>query len=170
MRRKAAALALHRDDLADASVVPDLKSGEESGDVDDEELTKLYGAPPGHPAATAALRRLSIPPRAGGAAGAELLSDSASDEPLTAVSHAEGSVTPAASVLASLGGGGGSPTAVAAAVEDMGLNLGEDRVPKLYCVLISMHGLVRGEQMELGKDPDTGGQVSVGMGVVGGVG
>jgi sucrose-phosphate synthase len=34
-----------------------------------------------------------------------------------------------------------------------------DRVPKLYCVLISMHGLVRGEHMELGKDPDTGGQV-----------
>jgi sucrose-phosphate synthase len=34
-----------------------------------------------------------------------------------------------------------------------------DRMPKLYCVLISMHGLVRGEHMELGKDPDTGGQV-----------
>lgn len=34
-----------------------------------------------------------------------------------------------------------------------------DRLPKLYCVLISMHGLVRGEHMELGKDPDTGGQV-----------
>eukprot|EP00878_Enallax_costatus_P031192 GHUV01034087.1.p1 GENE.GHUV01034087.1~~GHUV01034087.1.p1 ORF type:complete len:270 (-),score=40.08 GHUV01034087.1:144-953(-) len=35
-----------------------------------------------------------------------------------------------------------------------------DRHPKLYCVLISMHGLVRGDHMELGKDPDTGGQVS----------
>eukprot|EP00878_Enallax_costatus_P003956 GHUV01004177.1.p1 GENE.GHUV01004177.1~~GHUV01004177.1.p1 ORF type:complete len:1210 (+),score=383.57 GHUV01004177.1:125-3754(+) len=34
-----------------------------------------------------------------------------------------------------------------------------DRHPKLYCVLISMHGLVRGDHMELGKDPDTGGQV-----------
>ena len=29
----------------------------------------------------------------------------------------------------------------------------------LYLVLISLHGLVRGERMELGKDPDTGGQV-----------
>ncbi|OMO71008.1 Glycosyl transferase, family 1 [Corchorus capsularis] len=30
---------------------------------------------------------------------------------------------------------------------------------KLYIVLISLHGLVRGEQMELGRDSDTGGQV-----------
>ncbi|KAM6556268.1 hypothetical protein CsatB_003287 [Cannabis sativa] len=30
---------------------------------------------------------------------------------------------------------------------------------KLYIVLISMHGLVRGQNMELGKDSDTGGQV-----------
>lgn len=29
----------------------------------------------------------------------------------------------------------------------------------LYIVLISMHGLVRGQNMELGRDPDTGGQV-----------
>ena len=34
------------------------------------------------------------------------------------------------------------------------------RVDGLYIILISLHGLVRGEQMELGKDPDTGGQVS----------
>lgn len=34
------------------------------------------------------------------------------------------------------------------------------RVDRLYLVLISMHGLVRGENMELGKDADTGGQVS----------
>jgi hypothetical protein len=40
------------------------------------------------------------------------------------------------------------------------LQLKADRVPKLYCVLISMHGLVRGERMELGKDPDTGALVS----------
>eukprot|EP01026_Neomeris_dumetosa_P042802 TRINITY_DN3573_c0_g1_i5.p1 TRINITY_DN3573_c0_g1~~TRINITY_DN3573_c0_g1_i5.p1 ORF type:complete len:1098 (-),score=219.39 TRINITY_DN3573_c0_g1_i5:655-3948(-) len=33
------------------------------------------------------------------------------------------------------------------------------RVNKLYIVLISLHGLVRGMDMELGKDPDTGGQV-----------
>ncbi|XP_010522392.1 PREDICTED: probable sucrose-phosphate synthase 3 isoform X2 [Tarenaya hassleriana] len=30
---------------------------------------------------------------------------------------------------------------------------------RLYIVLISLHGLVRGEQMELGRDSDTGGQV-----------
>ncbi|KAH7573018.1 hypothetical protein JRO89_XS03G0051800 [Xanthoceras sorbifolium] len=30
---------------------------------------------------------------------------------------------------------------------------------KLYIVLISLHGLVRGENMELGRDSDTGGQV-----------
>ena len=35
----------------------------------------------------------------------------------------------------------------------------EGRVDGLYLVLISLHGLVRGERMELGKDPDTGGQV-----------
>nr|CAB3489583.1 unnamed protein product [Digitaria exilis] len=39
----------------------------------------------------------------------------------------------------------------------------EDEVPKdernLYIVLISIHGLVRGENMELGRDSDTGGQV-----------
>lgn len=29
----------------------------------------------------------------------------------------------------------------------------------LYIILISLHGLVRGDRMELGKDPDTGGQV-----------
>jgi hypothetical protein len=51
-----------------------------------------------------------------------------------------------------------SPTAGYGAVEQ--LVVSGDRMPKLYCVLISMHGLVRGEHMELGKDPDTGGQVS----------
>ncbi len=33
------------------------------------------------------------------------------------------------------------------------------RFPRLYVVLVSLHGLVRGERMELGRDPDTGGQV-----------
>ena len=33
------------------------------------------------------------------------------------------------------------------------------RVDKLHIVLASMHGLVRGDNMELGKDADTGGQV-----------
>lgn len=31
----------------------------------------------------------------------------------------------------------------------------------LYIILISLHGLVRGDRMELGKDPDTGGQVQL---------
>ncbi|KAJ4953280.1 hypothetical protein NE237_030112 [Protea cynaroides] len=35
----------------------------------------------------------------------------------------------------------------------------EDEVRRLYIVLISLHGLVRGENMELGRDSDTGGQV-----------
>lgn len=35
------------------------------------------------------------------------------------------------------------------------------RVDGLYIILISLHGLVRGDQMELGKDPDTGGQVGL---------
>ncbi|CAM8995866.1 unnamed protein product [Rhodiola kirilowii] len=35
----------------------------------------------------------------------------------------------------------------------------EDKSENLYIVLISMHGLVRGENMELGRDSDTGGQV-----------
>lgn len=37
----------------------------------------------------------------------------------------------------------------------------DHRVDGLYIILISLHGLVRGQQMELGKDPDTGGQVSL---------
>ena len=36
----------------------------------------------------------------------------------------------------------------------------DHRVDGLYIILISLHGLVRGQQMELGKDPDTGGQVT----------
>lgn len=39
--------------------------------------------------------------------------------------------------------------------------LSASRHPRLYIVLISLHGLVRGENMELGKDPDTGGQVGL---------
>lgn len=35
----------------------------------------------------------------------------------------------------------------------------QGRVEGLYIVLISLHGLVRGQHMELGKDADTGGQV-----------
>ncbi|XP_052174855.1 sucrose-phosphate synthase 4 [Diospyros lotus] len=35
----------------------------------------------------------------------------------------------------------------------------DNKSRRLYIVLISMHGLVRGENMELGRDSDTGGQV-----------
>ena len=35
----------------------------------------------------------------------------------------------------------------------------DGRVDGLYIILISLHGLVRGDKMELGKDADTGGQV-----------
>ncbi|CAN6295745.1 unnamed protein product [Urochloa humidicola] len=35
----------------------------------------------------------------------------------------------------------------------------DNREKKVYIVLISVHGLVRGENMELGRDSDTGGQV-----------
>ncbi|KAL2499384.1 putative sucrose-phosphate synthase 4 [Abeliophyllum distichum] len=35
----------------------------------------------------------------------------------------------------------------------------DDKSRQLYIVLISLHGLVRGENMELGRDSDTGGQV-----------
>ena len=34
-----------------------------------------------------------------------------------------------------------------------------DAFPRLYIVLVSLHGLVRGNAMELGRDADTGGQV-----------
>ncbi|KAK4479523.1 hypothetical protein RD792_015039 [Penstemon davidsonii] len=36
---------------------------------------------------------------------------------------------------------------------------GQQKGKKLYIVLISLHGLIRGENMELGRDSDTGGQV-----------
>ena len=38
-------------------------------------------------------------------------------------------------------------------------NMSENKLDRLYVVMISLHGLVRGENMELGKDSDTGGQV-----------
>jgi sucrose-phosphate synthase len=35
----------------------------------------------------------------------------------------------------------------------------QPRLDRLYVVMISLHGLVRGERMQLGCDSDTGGQV-----------
>lgn len=37
--------------------------------------------------------------------------------------------------------------------------ISQQKGKKLYLVLISLHGLIRGENMELGRDSDTGGQV-----------
>ncbi|KAL8136963.1 hypothetical protein V2J09_002964 [Rumex salicifolius] len=37
--------------------------------------------------------------------------------------------------------------------------INQQKGKKLYLVLISLHGLIRGENMELGRDSDTGGQV-----------
>ncbi|KAL9223960.1 hypothetical protein vseg_000041 [Gypsophila vaccaria] len=44
-------------------------------------------------------------------------------------------------------------------VETMEAWASQQRGKKLYLVLISLHGLIRGENMELGRDSDTGGQV-----------
>ncbi|KAL7189800.1 hypothetical protein ACSBR1_039439 [Camellia fascicularis] len=44
-------------------------------------------------------------------------------------------------------------------VETMEAWASQQKGKKLYIVLISLHGLIRGENMELGRDSDTGGQV-----------
>ncbi|KAL6974104.1 putative protein serine/threonine kinase, partial [Sarracenia purpurea var. burkii] len=44
-------------------------------------------------------------------------------------------------------------------VETMETWVNQQKGKKLYIVLISLHGLIRGENMELGRDSDTGGQV-----------
>ncbi|KAM7511573.1 hypothetical protein LguiB_010448 [Lonicera macranthoides] len=44
-------------------------------------------------------------------------------------------------------------------VDAMDAWVSQQKGKKLYIVLISLHGLIRGENMELGRDSDTGGQV-----------
>ncbi|XP_011093228.1 probable sucrose-phosphate synthase 1 [Sesamum indicum] len=44
-------------------------------------------------------------------------------------------------------------------VDTMANLVTQNKDNKLYLVLISLHGLIRGENMELGRDSDTGGQV-----------
>ncbi|KAG9447916.1 hypothetical protein H6P81_014044 [Aristolochia fimbriata] len=44
-------------------------------------------------------------------------------------------------------------------VSDLQVWSDDNKGKKLYIVLISLHGLVRGDNMELGRDSDTGGQV-----------
>ena len=41
----------------------------------------------------------------------------------------------------------------------VGGRMADSRGEGLYLVLISIHGLIRGERLELGRDPDTGGQI-----------
>ncbi|KAL3503930.1 hypothetical protein ACH5RR_033771 [Cinchona calisaya] len=51
------------------------------------------------------------------------------------------------------------PTHISRINSDTHIWSDEDKSRQLYIVLISLHGLVRGEHMELGRDSDTGGQV-----------
>ncbi|KAL8094665.1 hypothetical protein AgCh_036264 [Apium graveolens] len=44
-------------------------------------------------------------------------------------------------------------------VDTMEAFMNQQKGKKLYIVLVSLHGLIRGENMELGRDSDTGGQV-----------
>ena len=50
---------------------------------------------------------------------------------------------------------------VSSPAETVGPDVFDGRVDGLYIILISLHGLVRGDKMELGKDADTGGQVGL---------
>lgn len=60
------------------------------------------------------------------------------------------------------GAGNPSPSpAVPSPSSPLADQLLSDKVSKLYVVLISLHGLVRGQHMELGRDPDTGDWVRV---------
>ncbi|GBF97791.1 sucrose phosphate synthase [Raphidocelis subcapitata] len=176
MRRKAAAAAAASGDDAGGggggAESPGARSASDaegalSEAADDDELARLFGvAPPQPPAAgeaaapeaarvPLALRRLAIAPRGGAAAAAaaELLDADAAEGDGGAAAAAAAAASPTAQLPAGLAAG---PSGLPAG---LGANLGPDRVPKLYCVLISLHGLVRGDRMELGKDPDTGGQV-----------
>lgn len=65
----------------------------------------------------------------------------------------------AAAAAAAAPAGPAAPACAAVDPTDTQLDLLVNRFPRLYVVLISLHGLVRGERMELGRDPDTGGQV-----------
>lgn len=102
------------------------------GPVPEEDIAKIFSAAPQLP-------RLAVKTAAAPGATADSIPEDSEERELFSPE------TPA------------SPTGGYGAVEQ--LVVSGDRVPKLYCVLISMHGLVRGEHMELGKDPDTGGQV-----------
>lgn len=138
MKRKHATVQLlHKDveqDLEESDL-SETRSEELTGPViaDPEEVANLVRSAP-----TPSLPRLSVTaPAAAPAADVDVYDSEERDNLFSPVAP-------------------GSPAAGELVVHT---TLTADRVPKLYCVLISMHGLVRGEHMELGKDPDTGGQV-----------
>lgn len=106
------------------------------GPVDEEDLAKIFSAAPSLP-------RLSVKAKGSSAGLGDTVSEDIEERELMSPE------TPASP--------SGAATTPYAAVEELVVT--GDRVPKLYCVLISMHGLVRGDAMELGKDADTGGQV-----------
>ncbi|WIA09452.1 hypothetical protein OEZ85_008853 [Tetradesmus obliquus] len=116
------------------SELSDVRSEEAGGPgpVPEEDIAKIFSAAPQLP-------RLAVKTAAAPGVTADSISEDGEERELFSPE------TPA------------SPTGGYGAVEQ--LVVSGDRMPKLYCVLISMHGLVRGEHMELGKDPDTGGQV-----------
>lgn len=141
MKRKHATVQLQRDAEADLeeSELSETRSEELTGPIvaDAEEVANLVRSGP-----SPALPRLTVqPPGAVSAAAADADVYDSDDR--------DNLFSPVAP---------GSPVAGELVVHT---TLTADRVPKLYCVLISMHGLVRGDAMELGKDPDTGGQVRV---------
>jgi sucrose-phosphate synthase len=139
MKRKHALVQMQRDAEADLveSELSETRSEELTGPVlaDAEEVANLVRSAP-----TPALPRLTVQPASASAADLDAYDHDDRDNLFSPVAP-------------------GSPAAGELIVHT---TLTADRVPKLYCVLISMHGLVRGEHMELGKDPDTGGQVGVG--------
>lgn len=141
MKRKHATVQLQRDAEADLedSELSETRSEELTGPVlaDAEEVANLVRSGP-----SPALPRLTVQPPGAASAAAADADAYDSDE-------RDNLFSPVAP---------GSPVAGELVVHT---SLTADRVPKLYCVLISMHGLVRGDAMELGKDPDTGGQVCV---------
>lgn len=140
MKRKHATVQMQREaeqeqDLED-SELSETRSEELTSPVlaDAEEIANLVRSGP-----TPSLPRLTVQPASASAADVDVYDGDDRDNLFSPVAP-------------------GSPVAGELVVHT---TLTADRVPKLYCVLISMHGLVRGEHMELGKDPDTGGQVGV---------
>ena len=45
------------------------------------------------------------------------------------------------------------------AITNIGMTMSKEQSDPLYILLLSIHGLIRGIEIELGRDADTGGQV-----------